>query len=94
VNRGINVGAHILAVSFGPTAHTPEWRDDRPSQLGQRILEGPGPASSESASERLGTRMFPIAPLVRDWQAEERVFAKHSNPSKGKDAKWQRTKEK
>jgi hypothetical protein len=64
--------------------------------LGQTIQQGceRRRASSESASERLGTRMFPIVPLVRDWQPEERVFAKHSNPSKGKDAKWQRTKEK
>jgi hypothetical protein len=55
----MHVGAHILAVSFGPTAHTPEWRDDRPSQLGQRILEGPGPRSGRAPGDQ--SRGFQIA---------------------------------
>jgi hypothetical protein len=40
--------------------------------LGQTIQQGceRRRAPSKSASERLGTRMFPIALLVRDWQAE------------------------
>jgi hypothetical protein len=57
--RKMHVGAHILAVSFGPTAHTPEWRDDRPSQLGQRILEGPGPRSGRAPDDQ--SRGFQIA---------------------------------
>jgi hypothetical protein len=55
----MHAGAHILAVSFGPTAHTPEWRDDRPSQLGQRILEGPGPRSGRAPGDQ--SRGFQIA---------------------------------
>jgi hypothetical protein len=54
-----HVGADILVVSFGPTAHTPEWRDDRPSQLGQRILEGPGPRSGHAPGDQ--SRGFQIA---------------------------------
>src|SRR5437879_11325047 len=40
--------------------------------LGQTIQPGceRRRASSKSASQRLGTRMFPIALLVRGWQAE------------------------
>ena len=48
----MHIGAHILAVSFGPTAHGPQWRDDRPSQLGQRILEGPGPRSGRAPGDQ------------------------------------------
>jgi len=55
----MHVGAHILAVSFGPMAHTPEWRDDRPSQLSQRILEGPGPRSGRAPGDQ--SRGFQIA---------------------------------
>ena len=55
----MHVRAHILAVSFGPTAHTPEWRDDRPSQLGQGILEGLGPRSGRAAGDQ--SREFQIA---------------------------------
>ena len=55
----MHVGAHFLAVSFGPTAHTPEWRDDRPSQLGQRILEGPSPRSGGAPGDQ--SRGFQIA---------------------------------
>ena len=55
----MHVGAHILAVSFGPPAHTPEWRDNRPSQLGQRILEGPGPRSGRAPGDQ--SREFQIA---------------------------------
>jgi hypothetical protein len=57
--RKMHVGAHILAVSFGPTAHTPEWRDDRPSQLGQRILKGLGPRSVRAPGDQ--SRRFQIA---------------------------------
>ena len=55
----MHVCAHIFAVSFGPTAHTPEWRDDRPSQPGQRILEGPGPRSGRAPGDE--SRGFQIA---------------------------------
>jgi hypothetical protein len=48
----MHIGAHILAVSFGPTAHAPEWRDDRPSELGQRIFEGPGPRSGRAPGDQ------------------------------------------
>ena len=52
-------GAYILAVSFGPTAHPPERRDDRPSQPGQRILKGPGPRSGRAPVDQ--PRGFQIA---------------------------------
>lgn len=55
----MHAGAHILAVSFGPTAHTPEWRDNRPSQIGQQILEGPGPRSGHAPGDQ--SRGFQIA---------------------------------
>jgi hypothetical protein len=55
----MHAGAHILAVSFGPTAHTPKWRYDRPSQPGQRILEGPGPPSGRAPCDQ--SRGFQIA---------------------------------
>jgi hypothetical protein len=55
----MHVGAHILAVSFGPTAHTPEWPDDRPAKTGQRILEGPGPRSGRAPGDQ--SRRFQIA---------------------------------
>ena len=55
----MHVGAHILAVSFGPTAHTPERHDDRPSHLGQRILEGLGPRSGRAPVDQ--SRGFQIA---------------------------------
>ena len=55
----MHVCPHIHAVSFGPTAHTPEWRDDRPSPLGQRILEGPGPGSGRAPGDQ--SRGFQIA---------------------------------
>src|SRR5579864_4479566 len=54
----MHAGAHILAVSLGPTAHTTERRDDRPSQLGQRILEGPGPRSGRAPGDQ--SREFQI----------------------------------
>jgi hypothetical protein len=50
--RKIHVGAHILAISFGPTAHTPEWRDVRPSQPAQRILERSGPRSGRAPCDQ------------------------------------------
>ena len=57
--RKMHAGAHILAVSFGPTAHAPEGSDDRPSQLGQRILEGSGPGSGRAPGDQ--SRGFQIA---------------------------------
>jgi hypothetical protein len=77
--------------------------------LGQAIQPGceRRRATSESASERLGTCMFPIALLVRGWQAEavrraqkSEMFRKTQRSIEGKDTnerkdtKWQRTKEK
>ena len=55
----MHIGAHILAVSFGPTAHTPKRHDDRLSQLGQRILEGPGPRSGRAPGDQ--SRGFQVA---------------------------------
>src|ERR1700680_3155782 len=55
----IHVCPHIYAVSFSPTAHTPAWRYDRSSQLGQRILEGPGPRSGRAPGDQ--SRGFQIA---------------------------------
>ena len=40
--REVHLGAHILAVSFGETAHAPEWNDDGLPQLSQGILDGNG----------------------------------------------------
>ena len=40
--RRVNISTHIPAVSFCPSAHTPEWRDDCLPQLGQRILDSNG----------------------------------------------------
>ena len=57
--RQMHVGAHILAVTFGPTAHTPQWHDDRPSQPGQRILESSGPRSGRAPGDQ--SRGFQIA---------------------------------
>jgi hypothetical protein len=47
-----HAGADVLAVSFGPTAHPAEWHYDRPSQLRQRILEGPGPRSCRAPGDQ------------------------------------------
>ena len=54
-----HIGADILVVAFGPTAHTPQWHDDRLSQLGQRILEGPGPRSGNAPGDQ--SRGFQVA---------------------------------
>ena len=54
-----HVGADILVISFGPTAHPAERRDDRPAQLRQRILEGPGPRSGRAPRDQ--SRGFQIA---------------------------------
>ena len=55
----MHVGADIFAVSFGPTAHATKWHDNRPSQLGQRILESPGPRSGGATGDQ--SRRFQIA---------------------------------
>ena len=40
--RRVHVSTHIPAVSICPAAHTCEWSDDCPSQLGQGILDSNG----------------------------------------------------
>jgi hypothetical protein len=38
----VHVSTHMPAVSFCPAAHTSEWSDECPSQLGQGILDSNG----------------------------------------------------
>jgi hypothetical protein len=54
-----HVSTDVPAVSFRPAAHTSEWSDECPSQLGQGILDSNGLRSGHAPGDQ--SRGFKIA---------------------------------